>query len=511
MSDAYRPTDVPAFGGDITGTIQGKPAEEVLESISNFDNRNDRISTVPANPVVKGDGTAVDHIVNTDGSVDISFEWEFNGTGDAYNIDGFTIYVHQGASSSPYTFGTEPEKEQAFFIPANKRVFILYGVPADKYYTFGVQAYRTVDMDIDESGTLESSIVKTAHAEENPYRPSENVAFGGDITGTIDGIPAEDFADVIEGTLNYRTPGAPSNNPVPTILTTDVKPNASMDIKLGWAKYTQGARKADFLMLFWVKGDPPLSAPTVNDSNIVFNVNTGGPAYHVFEGVNPSDNWRFGIAAARKTENGVEVGPIQSPASAPDWADVTEGVPNYTGTIGDEDHPSETVISVLDGFGNGSDGEFNSTGNVTWTVTDEDSYSVVKQFKSFRLNQGHTLTVDKRCRGLFIFCQGNVIIEGTIDMSGKAAKVSKISSTQRLIQIPVGVYVVDIPPGGKGGSGGAGGDGADGTRDYDGKGGAAGLASAPDGSVEATEEAAAEAEAARETWMGWKRRRRRWR
>ena len=185
MADAYRPTDVPAFGGDITGTIQGKPAEEVLESISNFDNRNDRISTVPANPVVEGDGTAVDHIVNTDGSVDISFEWEFNGTGDAYNIDGFTIYVHQGASSSPYTFGTEPEKT-AFFIPANKRVLSCTACLLINTIRSG-QAYRTVDMDIDESGTLESSIVKTAHAEKTStgqVRTWPLVAIPGRSTGS---------------------------------------------------------------------------------------------------------------------------------------------------------------------------------------------------------------------------------------------------------------------------------------------------------------------------------------
>lgn len=413
-----------------------------------------------------------------------------------------------------------------------------------------------------------------------------------------------------DGTVNYRSAGAPTNAPAPNGMTIETNSNATINIKLSWAAYTQGAKQADLLMLFWKKGNSPLSEPTVNDNAIAFNVNTASGSYYTFEGVSPSDNWRFGLAAARRTENGLEIGVIQSPTSSPDWADVTSGTPNYTGNINDSDHPSNTVVSVLDGFGNGSDGAFDSTENLlttnqasvetdltgfstfnstisrtttqawqgtaslqvntnsgannggvslavnsdanttytvsfyyransslpmrgtingangvwhdfpampnatpawqrftftfttsgtagtttiyvqqngtgpatfyvdglqfeqkayatswqlpgptTFSVATEDAYSVVKQFTSFTLNAGHTLTVDKRCRGLFVFCQGDVVINGTINMNGKAAKVSKGNSIQRILQIPVGVYTLEVPAGGLGGNGGAGGQG----------------------------------------------------
>ena len=205
----YRPTSNIAFAGDITGTVNGVAASTITTSITNFNNRNDRKSTPPANPTIATDGTAIDHTTNTDGSVDISFEWSFNGSGDAYDIDGFIIYVHQSTSSSPYTFGTNTSQEQVFYVTPEKRAFILYGVPADRYYTFGVQAYRIVDPDINSSGILKSSIVKSTASGENPYQPSSNVSFSGNVTGTINGTSA---STVVSNALNALQQGVSYNN-----------------------------------------------------------------------------------------------------------------------------------------------------------------------------------------------------------------------------------------------------------------------------------------------------------
>ncbi len=136
----------------------------------------------------------------------------------------------------------------------------------------------------------------------------------------------------------------------------------------------------------------------------------------------------------------------------------------------DGNFPDATVISnktaggisdAIDGFGTGSDGAFNSVDDVTFSIESDDTYSVIKQYSSFTLNTGHTLTVDKRCRGLFIFVRGDVEINGTIDMSGKGGKISREMSAQRMLQVPVGVTLIDIPPGGFGGNGGSGGAGGD--------------------------------------------------
>jgi phage minor structural protein len=184
-----------------TANVGNQPATTVATAVSNFNARNDRKSTPPANPIVATDGSAIDHTINTDGSADISFEWSFNGTGDAYDIDGFIVYVYQSTNSSPYSFGTSTSEEQVFYVAPDKRSLILYGVPADKYYTFGVQAYRIVDQDIDNNGILKSSIVKSTASGENPYRPSSNIAFSGDITGTINGINAATVVTKAMGSL----------------------------------------------------------------------------------------------------------------------------------------------------------------------------------------------------------------------------------------------------------------------------------------------------------------------
>lgn len=180
-----------------------------LQSITmNFNRRNDRNSTKPANPTVKNDGTAVQHTKNKDGSVNISFSWDYMGAGDAYNIDGFNIYLYASDVSDSYVFGSTIAKEQVFVVTPEKRGFIVYGVPANKYYTWGVQAYRRVDSDINSDGILLSDIVKSHHPTENPYLPSANVEFEGDISGTIGGIPLDEISKVLTGVYTGNGSGS---------------------------------------------------------------------------------------------------------------------------------------------------------------------------------------------------------------------------------------------------------------------------------------------------------------
>lgn len=160
----------------------------------NFNFRNDRIKEKPANPVIKDDGTAIDHTLNTDGTANISIEWEFNGAGDAYKIDGFILYMYPSISKNTYMFGSTISKEQLYQITPEKRSYIFTGVPADKYYTFGIQAYRRVDLDIAPKGILLSDLIQPTHPSENPYRPSENVEFKGDIKDSVvGGTPIDDY------------------------------------------------------------------------------------------------------------------------------------------------------------------------------------------------------------------------------------------------------------------------------------------------------------------------------
>ncbi len=185
-----KPEDGATVGAPAGTLVNGVAAETVATAVTNFNASNDRNGAAVTAPTVATDGTAVDHTLQADGSADISFEWSWSGAeGD---IDGFLVYVRQSASGAAYTFGTTPAEETVYTVPAAKRAFILFGTAADQHYTFGVQAYRSVDKDINAAGVIKSTLVKATGAGENPYRPSASVAFSGNVTGTVNGVAATD-------------------------------------------------------------------------------------------------------------------------------------------------------------------------------------------------------------------------------------------------------------------------------------------------------------------------------
>jgi hypothetical protein len=63
--------------------------------------------------------------------------------------------------------------------------------------------------------------------------------------------------------------------------------------------------------------------------------------------------------------------------------------------------------------------------NLTYTVQNKngsyDGDMVVKQYTSVTINNGDTVTTDQPCRGMFIFCQGNMTVNGTLSMSLRGA------------------------------------------------------------------------------------------
>ena len=93
----------------------------------------------------------------------------------------------------------------------------------------------------------------------------------------------------------------------------------------------------------------------------------------------------------------------------------------------DDVHGIKTALNMkLDKpkvFGDGRDGDFNSTGDVVFNVVEDTDPPVIKQYKNFTLNVGHTMTVDKRSKGIIILCQGNVVINGTINMNEIILKI----------------------------------------------------------------------------------------
>lgn len=98
--------------------------------------------------------------------------------------------AHTLSGGKAYSFGTSTSSETVYEVPANKRVFVLFGTAADRAYTFGVAAYRAVDRAVNTSGVVKSAVVKPLLGSENPYIPTRSIAFTGNVTGTINGIAA---------------------------------------------------------------------------------------------------------------------------------------------------------------------------------------------------------------------------------------------------------------------------------------------------------------------------------
>lgn len=70
--------------------------------------------------------------------------------------------------------------------------------------------------------------------------------------------------------------------------------------------------------------------------------------------------------------------------------------------------------------------------NLTYTVPNKngsyDGDMVVKEYTDVTINAGDLVTTDQPCRGLFIYCKGNMTVNGVLSMSAKGAAANPSSS-----------------------------------------------------------------------------------
>ncbi|PAC76367.1 DUF7359 domain-containing protein, partial [Bacillus velezensis] len=93
--------------------------------------RNDRIAVKPNPPIIKGDGTAISHTNNDDGSVDITIEWDYpTSNEDKYNIDGFELYLYSSNDKDEYVFGSKMASEDLKNVKYDKRAAAFTGLPS---------------------------------------------------------------------------------------------------------------------------------------------------------------------------------------------------------------------------------------------------------------------------------------------------------------------------------------------------------------------------------------------
>jgi len=317
----YRPTANVAFAGNVTGTIDGTAVATLVSYATagntvatNYNSNNDRNSTTPTSPVVSSNGSAIDHVLNTDGSADISFEWTYT-VSDTYNaannIDGFIIYVRSSTSSSSYTFGTTPADETTYYVTREKRALILPAVAADRYYNFGVRAYRMVDTDINSAGIIYSSIIQSTGSGENPYRPTANVAFAGDITGTVNSVAVTTITTTVSNfnSNNDRKSTTPATPTSVAFSTAVSNTNASIDLPLTWTFTGSGdAYDIDGFVVF-LRTTTSTNATNITTSDLNTNIQqvflTAEKRSHTFSGISPSAFYRAAVRAYRVVDTDI--------------------------------------------------------------------------------------------------------------------------------------------------------------------------------------------------------------
>lgn len=167
-SSVVQPSSAPNY----TGNIANISASSIAATHTNFNNRNDRISTTPATPSV---GTPV-VAARTDGSCDISFPFTFSGSGDAYNIDGFEVEVIS-SSDAGGTQNVVTEKTTIPFSPGTTSyTHAISGVTPDRYYRMRVRAFRVVDPDINPNQIIFSSWATSSTTTPQTPNYSGNIA-----------------------------------------------------------------------------------------------------------------------------------------------------------------------------------------------------------------------------------------------------------------------------------------------------------------------------------------------
>lgn len=263
----------------------------------------------------------------------LKITWDFNG--DIYAVKGFNVAITEA--------GKNPVDETIEIAKTGKENFehTFRGILLEKgvEHTAWVQAlYDNIDSEWESVGGLIAQ---------------------DDDTATI--VTKDQHDEVADGVSSYTTPGPPTNEPVPQNIEIVKNHNGTIDIRVEWAAYTQGELKADMLFLFWKQGNSTgITTPNMAHNNFSLGVNTGSASYYEIKNVSENQYYRVGIAAARKTKNGIEVGNIISP---PSWTDIDIGDAlinhNYVSGEISEDSQAGNGKIILDSLGiRQTDGNF---------------------------------------------------------------------------------------------------------------------------------------------------------
>jgi hypothetical protein len=361
---------------NFTGNINGSTAATVTSNAANgataFTGTSKyRTAGAPTNAPAP---TGITLVTNTNATTNIRLDWAAYTQG-VNQADNLIIFWRKD--------GTTPTVNDASIVcnvSSAASYYVFEGVnPADTY-SFGIAAARRTETGL-EIGTIVSPGSAPTWRAVGNSTVNYTANIGGAVASTVVSGAASG-ATAFSGTANYRTTGSPTNNPTPSSVTITQNTNGTSNIRLDWSSYVQGAKQADTLVIFWRKDG---SAPTVTDSAITCNVNSTGASYYVFEGVNPADTYSFGIAAARRTETGLEIGTIQAPTATPNWRGIGNVTPNYTANVG-----GSTATALVTNAGNGATA---FTGTLNYRTTGAPTNNIAPSGLTIATNSNGTINI----------------------------------------------------------------------------------------------------------------------
>ena len=286
--------------------------------------------------------TGISVTAQADGSMRVTLTWNY--TQGAIPAEAMMIFTVTGTAP----LNTPSIVDQAVVLDATSRAYVFQNLNPANNHRFGVAAARWPKGGGLSVGAVQSPLAGPDWAD---------ISTTGNYTSNLAGVPAADVVAgaagnangqiAFDGTVNYRTPGAPSNNVVPTTISLVANADASIDYVLGW-NYTQGSRKADGFLIFQHVGD---AAAVITDPHFELGAQNTGTfvAQFTIKGAPTDRIYSFGVATFRRTEAALEIGPIIGSLTGPDWQGITLGTPNFTGTIFNlEQHTFDVYASGAD-------------------------------------------------------------------------------------------------------------------------------------------------------------------
>lgn len=282
-------------------------------------------SYVPSNAPVP---TSISTVLNADGSMDVTLQWSY--AQGAIPADTLMLFWKSGGAP----LGAPAITDKGVLLTPNANTYSFHGLDPAVNYRFGIAAARKpIGVLGYVAGTIQAPTAAPDWAD---------IAAVGNYSGNVGGSPAATVVanaangqTAFSGTVNYRSAGAPTNNPVPSAVNLALDNDASMQVRIDWT-YTHGALRADGFFAFSKAG---ASNPNFNTQDYAAaHFDVGAPAGATsfaltLRGLSQDTHITLGVAAYRRTETGLEVGPIIFSTSAPDWDDVVAGSPIYNGLI----------------------------------------------------------------------------------------------------------------------------------------------------------------------------------